>query len=247
MYGWRARVGFICPSMTAETMLQEFPMVAPDGVGLVVTCLSIQRLERDNIGASLARLKEAAAELARARVSVISLGGSPPVTYGGHGYDKEIIRQMSEVAPGIPCTTSQTGAVQALKRLGAKRIAFASPFADDQNQLLKKFLEDSGFTVASVVGSGTPLIDIGTLPAHFSYDLAKRAFRAAPDVDAIYMPCAQMPTFRNIAPLEADLGVPVLTSFQAMLWHVFDMLDIRAPIQGYGRIFDTLQQPRSAR
>ncbi len=29
-----------------------------------------------------------------------------------------------------------------------------------------------------------------------------------------------------------------------MMWHVFNMLDIRAPIQGYGKIFDTLQQPR---
>lgn len=239
MYGWRARVGFICPSMTAETMLQEFPMVAPDGVALAITCLSIQRLDRDNIGESLAKLKEATAELARAKVDVIVLGGSPTVTYGGYGFDKEIIRQMNEVT-SIPCTTSQTGAVEALRRLGAQKIAIASPFAEDQNLLLKKFLEDSGFTVAAIRGLSLPVIDINAMSSYTSYQLAKAVYRAAPDVEAIYMPCAQMPTFKNIAPLEADLGVPVLSSFQAMLWHVFDMLDVREPVVGYGRIFQTL-------
>ena len=220
-------------------MLQEFPMVAPAGVALALTCLSIQRLERDHIAASLSKLKEATAELARAKVDVIVLGGSPPVTYGGHGFDQEIIRQMSEVT-SIPCTTSQTGAVAALRRLGAKQVVLASPFAEDQNLLLKKFLEDSEFVVPSVKGLSMPVIDIGAMPSHMSYRLAKDAFSAAPKADAIYMPCAQMPTFKNIAALETDLKVPVVTSFQAMLWHVFDLLNIREPISGYGRLFQTL-------
>ena len=239
MYGWRARIGFIVPSMTGETMVQEFPMVAPPGVALVMTNLAIQHLVRDDIGYSLNLLKAAATELARAKVSVIVLGGSPPVTYGGFGFDKEIARQIAEVTP-IPGTTSQTGAVEGLRRLGVQKVAIASPFAEDQNLLLKKFLEDSGFKVVAVKGLAVPLIDIGRMPASASYQLAKDAFAEAPDAEGIYMPCAQMPTFRNIAPLEADLGVPVVTSFQGMLWHVFDMLRIHEPIHGYGRLLESL-------
>lgn len=239
MYGWRARIGFINPSMTAETMVQEFPMVAPPGVAMVMTCLAIQHLVRDDIGKSLGYLKAAAAEMARAQVDVIVLGGSPPVTYGGVGFDKEIARQIAEVTT-IPGTTSQTGAVEGLRRLGVTKVALASPFAEDQNLLLKKFLEDSGLKVVAVKGLALPLIDIGRMPAAASYQLAKEAFRAAPDAEGIYMPCAQMPTFRNIAPLERDLGVPVVTSFQAMLWHVFEMLRIHEPIQGYGRLLESL-------
>jgi maleate isomerase len=239
LYGWRARIGFIVPSMTAETMLYEFPMVAPPGVAMVTTNLSIQHLVRDNIGKSLELLKAAAAELARAKVDVIVLGGSPPVTYGGVGFDKEIARQIAEVTD-IPGTTSQTGAVEALRWLGVRKVIIASPFAEDQNLLLKKFLEDSGFTVVGVKGLGVPLIDIGRMPAAASAQRAKDAFRAAPDAEGIYMPCAQMPTFRNIAPLERDLGVPVVTSFQGMLWHVFEMLRIREPIHGYGRLLESL-------
>ena len=239
MYGWRARIGFINPSMTGETMLQEFPMVAPPGVALVMTNLTIQHLVRDDIGKSLNLLKAAAAELARAKVSVIVLGGSPPVTYGGVGFDKEIARQIAEVT-SIPGTTSQTGAVEALRKLGVQKVAIASPFAEDQNLLLKKFLEDSGFRVVAVKGLAIPLIDIGRMTASASYQLAKEAFGEAPDAEGIYMPCAQMPTFRNIAPLERDLGIPVVTSFQGMLWHVFDKLGIHEPIHGYGRLLESL-------
>lgn len=239
MYGWRARIGFINPSMTAETMLQEFPMVAPPGVALVVTNLAIQHLVRDDIGKSLDLLKAAAAELARAKVSVIVLGGSPPITYGGVGFDKEIARQIAEVT-SIPGTTSQTGAVEALRSLGVQKVAIASPFAEDQNLLLKKFLEDSGFRVVAVKGLAIPLIDIGRMTASASYQLAKQAFSGASDAEGIYMPCAQMPTFRNVAPLERDLGVPVVTSFQGMLWHVFDKLGIHEPIHGYGRLLESL-------
>lgn len=239
MYGWRARIGFINPSMTAETTIQEFPMVAPPGVALVLTNLAIQHLIRDDIGKSLDLLKAAAAELARAKVDIIVLGGSPPVTYGGFGFDKEIARQIGEVT-SIPGTTSQTGAVEALRMLEVSKVLIASPFAEDQNLLLKKFLEDSGFKVVGVKGLALPLIDIGRMPASASYQLAKDAFREAPGAEGIYMPCAQMPTFKNIAPLEHDLGVPVVTSFQAMLWHVFRILKIHEPIRGYGRLLESL-------
>ncbi len=239
MYGWRARIGFINPSMTSETMIQEFPMVAPPGVAMVMTNLGIQHLVRDDIGKSLAYLKAAAAELARAKVDVIVLGGSPPITYGGFGFDKEISRQIAEVTT-IPGTTSQTGAVEALRKLGVNKVVIASPFAEDQNLLLKKFLEDSGFEVVGVRGLAVPLIDIGRMSAAASYQLAKDAFREAPDAEGIYMPCAQMPTFKNIAPLERDLGVPVVTSFQGMLWHVFETLRIHEPIRGYGRLLESL-------
>jgi maleate isomerase len=239
MYGWRIRIGFINPSMTAETMIHEFPMVAPPGAALVMTNLGIQHLVRDDIGKSLDQLKAAAAELARAKVDVIVLGGSPPITYGGFGFDKEIARQIAEVT-SIPGTTSQTGAVEALRKFGVNKVVIGSPFADDQNLLLKKFLEDSGFKVVGIKGLAVPLIDIGRMPATASYQLAKDAFREAPDAEGIYMPCAQMPTFKNIAPLERDLGIPVVTSFQGMLWHVFNTLGIREPIRGYGRLLESL-------
>ncbi len=244
MYGWRARIGFICPSQTGESFLHEFPMVAPEGVSLMLTTMKIQALTRDNIGASLATVQQVTGELAANHADIAILGGSPTITYGGFGFDQEIIRQMKEAAPNIPCTTSQTGAVLALRRLGAKKVAIASPFSDHQNDLLKKFLEDSGFQVPSTKGLDVPIQGLGGMASYASYRVAKDAFNQAPDVDAVYMPCAQMPTFKNIAQLESDLGVPVISSFQAMLWHVFEMLNIRDPKPGYGSLFDTLKHPQ---
>lgn len=239
MYGWRARIGFICPSVTAETFLHEFHLVAPPGVSLVVINLGIRHLGRDEIGGSLGTLKSVAAELDRTRVDVIVLGGSPPVTYGGFGFDKEIIRQIGEVT-AIPATTSQMCAVEALRKLEVQKLVLGSPFAEDQNLLLKTYLEDSGFKVAGIKGAAVPVPEIARMPVSASYRLAKDAFLQAPDADGVYLPCALMPTFPNIAPLERDLGVPVVTSFQAMLWGVFSMLKIHEPIRGYGRLLESL-------
>lgn len=239
MYGWRARIGFICPSVTAETFLHEFHLVAPPGVALVVINLGIRHLGRDEIGGSLGMLKTVAAELDRTKVDIIVLGGSPPVTYGGFGFDKEIIRQIGEVT-SIPATTSQTCAVDALRRLEVQNVVIGSPFAEDQNLLLKTFLEDSGFKIAGAKGLALPVSDIARMPLSASYRLAKETFLLAPDAEGVYLPCALMPTFANIAPLERDLGVPVVTSFQAMLWGVFTTLRIHEPIRGYGRLLESL-------
>ena len=239
MYGWRARIGFICPSVTAETFLHEFHLVAPPGVALVVINLGIRHLGRDEIGGSLGMLKSVAAELDRTKVDAIVLGGSPPVTYGGFGFDKEIIRQIGEVT-SVPATTSQTCAVEALRKLEVQTLVLGSPFAEDQNLLLKNYLEDSGFKVEAIRGLAVPVSDIARMPVSASYRLAKDAFGQAPDAEGIYLPCALMPTFPNIAPLERDLGVPVVTSFQAMLWGVFTMLKIHEPIRGYGRLLESL-------
>ncbi len=49
MYGWRARIGNISPTVCAEIFPYEFYRVAPEGVTLVTTNLVIrdaQRVER---------------------------------------------------------------------------------------------------------------------------------------------------------------------------------------------------------
>jgi len=47
-------------------------------------------------------------------------------------------------ASGIHATTSQVAALAALKALGVKRLAVASPFDDHQNDKLKQYLEGNG-------------------------------------------------------------------------------------------------------
>src|ERR1035437_8973710 len=214
-YGYRARIGFIAPGSTIEAIPVEFYQMVPEGVVIVFVCIGIKRLTKEDIRESLQGIESAAAELARTKADVIILGGSPPVIFGGFGFDRKIIERIKTVTD-IPGTTSQTLAVNALRALKVKKLVVASPFEEKQNSLLKKFLEDSGFAVHNIKGLNKDRIEYGLLPQDSSYHLAMEACKGVEDFDGIYLPCAQMPTITIIDRLEQDLGKPVVTSVQAM-------------------------------
>lgn len=238
-YGYRGRIGFIAPGSTLETPPIEFYKIAPDGVVIVFTSIGIKRLTKEDIEESLKGIEKAAGELARTKVDVIILGGSPPIILGGFGFDKKIIDRIKTVTD-IPATTSQTLAVEALKTLKVKNLVVASPFAEDQNSLLKKFLEDSGFLVHNIKGLNMERIEYGMLPRNASYHLAVDACKEVKDFDGVYMPCGQMPTVEVIDRLEKTLRKPVVTSVQAMIWGALKMIGISDTITGYGQLFSTL-------
>ena len=87
-YGYLGRIGFIAPGSTIETIPFEFYKVVPDGIIIVFTSIGIKRLTPDDIEKSLERIEDSASELARTKVDVIILGGSPPIIFGGFGFEK---------------------------------------------------------------------------------------------------------------------------------------------------------------
>jgi len=235
-YGYRGRIGFIAPGSTIETIPIEFYKIAPPGVTIVFVGIGIKRLTKEDIEESLKGIEQAASELARTKADVIILGGSPPVISGGFGFDRKIIQRIGTVTD-IPATTSQTLAVEAMKGLGIKNLVVASPFGENQNVLLRKFLQDSGFVVHGIKGLNMERIDYGSLPRDASYKIAKEVCKDVKDFDGIYLPCAQMPTMEIIDRLEKELGKPVVTSVQAMIWGALRILKVSDPVEGYGRLF----------
>lgn len=239
IYGYRARIGFIVPGSTIETIPIQFYKIVPKGVTLVFTSMGISSVCKEEIEVALKGLEKAAGELAKAKVDVIVLGGSPPVIFGGFGFDKKIIDRIKTVTD-IPATTSQTLAVDALNILKVKKLVVASPLRQDQNSLLKQFLQDTGFLVLNVKGLNLQRFDVNLLTSDASYKLTIEACQEVKEFDGVYLPCAPMPTVEIIDKLEKDLGKPVVTSVQAMIWGAFKILGISDTITGYGQLFSTL-------
>ena len=48
------------------------------------------------------------------------------------------------------------------------------------------------------------------------FELARRAMR--PDADAIFLSCTNLPTFAVLGEVEKELGVPVLSANQTLMW-----------------------------
>ena len=58
-----------------------------------------------------------------------------------------------------------------------------------------------------------------------------------PDADGMFISCTNLRTIDVIARLEAELGVPVISSNLATCWGVFcEHWDIMIQFEGYGRL-----------
>lgn len=59
---------------------------------------------------------------------------------------------------------------------------------------------------------------------------------ATTDADACFISCTAIRSAGLIAPLEAELGMPVITSNQVMAWHMLRRCGIGDAVPGFGRL-----------
>lgn len=229
-------VGMMKPSTEGRgASLGELQKMLPPNVTMTRVALGITDLVHSKIIGALSRIEEAAKELASRNVDCINMGGTPPVAFGGYGFDKKIIERIGKVT-SIPATTSQTSAMRAMELLGAKKIILVTPWKDYVNQMVITFLKDSGLELASFQTANAPFEEFPKMPLSLTYDLAKKGVAEAPDAHCIYIPCSAWRHTENIEPLEKETGLPVVGSTQVNVWGILRLLGIKAPIHGYGTL-----------
>src|SRR3989442_5668663 len=100
-------------------------------------------------------------KLADAEVDVIVFAAAAPTLAKGKGYDRELIKRMED-SSGKPATTAATAFVDALTRLGAKKIAIGAPWSKVMDKPMVEFMELSGFEVVhSEVAGFVASIELG--------------------------------------------------------------------------------------
>lgn len=239
MYGWRARIGHVAPSR-GDVLVYEFYRMLPAGFMLLNTTGTIRQLVDTDFDKQLQRIEEATVDLAENGCDAIVIGGSPLFTKLGYGSDIEIGNRLS-AKTGVPVAAGITGEVEALRTLGIKKLVVATPHEDELNQRMKKFLEQSGFTVLKIEGYGIRKnSQIADLHEHAAYKIAKRLYEQAPEADGVFVPCPRWPTIGDVALLESEIGKPVVTSCQSYIWHALKMAHVKENITGYGRLMETL-------
>src|ERR1043166_3099562 len=106
MYGWRARIGNISPTVCAEIFPYEFYRVAPEGVTLVTTNLVIRDArESTEVEASWDKFDSAIESLSQTKVNYITLSGAPLVLAKGVDRYREMLMNVRRRSP-VPFGTS---------------------------------------------------------------------------------------------------------------------------------------------
>jgi len=236
MYGWRGRLGLVVPSSNS-TNEPEFARWLPDGVSLHTARMRLEDVDAESLGAMADEVERCADLLATADVDAVAYGCTSGSLVHGPGYDEEIEARIESVAD-VPAVATAAAVKRAFARLGLERLAITTPYVTDLNDREVEFLTAAGYEVAAMDGLG---IDRNTGIGEQRPETAYRRARALPvdDADGVFVSCTNYRTFEIIAELEADLGVPVVTSNQATLWNALAELGVAADVEGLGRLFAT--------
>ncbi len=151
--------------------------------------------------------------------------------------EEKVFARIREARPGVACSTPITAAIAGLKALGAGRIALLTPYVEDVNQMLRRFIEARGIEVP-VMGSFNHENDnevARIAPASIREAVLKLG--RYPQVDAVFVSCTSLRLASFVDALELDLGKPVTSSNHALAWHCLRLAGYKDPVPGFGRLF----------
>ena len=238
MFGYRARIGYISPSVI-ELNAYDFYRIVPKGVGLIAVACMVEGWKEDAYKQALSQVESCAKELARRSCDFVIHGGAPLVLSQGRGFETKLLTQLQEIT-GVPCTTSIVAAMDAFRALAASRLAVVDPYPADLNSKMTAYLNDWGFKVASLVSLGTSFTGSSVASVADIYRAAKRAVKEAKNADAVFIPCANFPVVDVIEDIEADFGLPVITNITSQLYVAFKAIAMHEKISGYGKLMSML-------
>jgi maleate isomerase len=231
-----ARVGLIIPSSN-RMVEQEMVAAFPAGVQAHVTRLRMTGPNQVAPAELLPRIEEAARALVDARCDVVAFHCTANSMEGGKDGEREIIAALSR-AGAARATTTITAIQRALAALGARRIVLITPYSTAVTEHEAEFLRQAGYAVLAAQGFALAGSDaFCATPAQFWRDRALAAARD--DADAYLISCANIAVLGVIAELEAELGRPVVTSNQSVIWDALRLIGWRDQRGCPGRLFES--------
>ncbi len=237
-YGWRARFGLLQPSMVSDTNPFEFYSMAPPGVQLVLTSLGIADggPREEAYDRAIAGIETPIRRLLARTVDVIVQAGVPPIVNKGWGFEDELRARVAQWTD-VPFASDVGCCIAAMQALGMRRIAML--VSETMQQSFAEYVGHAGIDVVAAGSVRDPAgQEPGTLPLSVPYRAAVALHRSAPDADGVWIPIAARPSVGMIEDLERAIGVPVVTSAQAMMWQGLSLVGV-APgeVVGFGRLF----------
>ena len=197
---------------SAELFVSRIPS------GLDVTPETLSAIE-EHLPASAALLPQAGT------FDVIGYGCTSGAAQIGPG---EVAARVRSGAGTRAVTEPVSALIAACHALNLRRLAFLSPYVADVSERLRAVLAGQGietpvfgsfeeaeearvarFTPASIMAAGAQLVATGR-------------------VDGLFLSCTNLDTLDIVAPLEAETGLPVLSSNLVLGWHMCRLAGLAA-------------------
>lgn len=213
------RLGLMIPS--SNTMMEvDFIRHAPPGTAVHTARMYMEDTTADGENRMLDEFAlPAARDIGTARPDVVVFGCTSAGALRGNEYDTALCQRISELT-GAP-TVSTIGSVrEAIQAAGASRIGVITPYVDQLNEKIKASIEADGPGVVRIAGLGiTENFDIARVGPGEIVDFAARALgdlASSGAIDLVFASCTNFAAMTARRAIAGRLGVPVVTSNQAV-------------------------------
>ena len=233
-------VGVIKPRPDGSSLVDMIKLL-PDGIGVVPVFLNLREGSRQEYGSAYATYETHIAYLAAQKCNLIAIEGAPPFMLLGPARETEMVDGWKRKYQTDMFTSSQNQ-VNAFRALKAKKILgiTSGSGGPQMNQVYTKYFTDTGFDVVAMEGMGVEFRSVPNVPPETIGAFIKKTFAEHQGADAVYILGSSLEALPLIAPLERELGVPIVQAVAARIWEIQRRLNIREPIKGYGRLLETL-------
>ena len=224
------KIGFLKPG-AGNTHYDEFAAMVPAGIDLEMVELGVLRSALTDFAGRIDTIVERVAERTREYGWQGVIVPGAPVEVQNQGLRARLAETLD-----VPFTTALGAGENALRAFGASRILLLTPFDAYMNSLVVPHLTAAGFDVQLAdLGFNSEQEAVG-LAASIVFDMARGAVQAADGVQALYFQGAVLNPLPVIDEMEAEFGLPIVSSNPAMLWSVASQLGGSFSIEGKGRL-----------
>lgn len=241
----RARIGVLVP-FTNTNLEADMAMLRPDGITFHYARMGgydVDKIPDNEQMAGLGRsdIEEPLRLLSGAKPDLVMYGCTSATLAVGSEFDRGLAAKING-SIGAQTVTAAGALVHGLESLGAKRIAFASPYVPALNDEAIRFLASYGFETVSRADVDEPLDNYGQgrLSPERVFELGMSANSETADV--LVLSCTDMRAIEAIGKLEAAIEKPVVTSNQAMLFQALAKLGVAFTDEKAGSLFAMLKQ-----
>jgi maleate cis-trans isomerase len=238
MYGWRARIGLLVPSINT-TMEPEVWSIVPRGVSVHTARIAGGRHGTpETLRGMEAEAKRAAEPLSMVEPDVVIYSCTSGSFFEGPVWNQKICDELTAITQ-CPTITTAGAMVAALQHGGLKRVDVVTPYVELTNERLKAFLTAHGIEPGRL---GTfdmlDMFDHAKIQPEEIYRKVKET--VSPDSDAVFVACTQLRAMEVVDMLERDLGKPVYSAVQASAWEAFRTVKVDPQIADLGSLFRSM-------
>ncbi len=238
------RIGQIVPSSntTMETeipaMLRAREALHAERFTFHSSRMRMHRVTPEELAAMNREGLRCAAELADARVDVMSTACLVAIMAQGLGYHRQVEDDFRRIAvengSDAKVMTSAGALIHGLHKLGAKKISLMTPYMRPLTDKVVAYIESEGIEVVDRLSFEIPdNLEVGRRDPMQLLEDVKRLNTANVDV-VVLSACVQMPSLPAIQTAQDRLGIPVTSTAVCTTRMMLDLLSLSVVTPGFG-------------